>query len=576
MSSTINTNISTLNSSRHLSATGNDLSRSLERLSSGLRINSAKDDAAGLAITERMSSQIRGLNQATRNANDGVSMLQTAEGALASVSGSLQRIRELSVQAGNATNSPSDREAIQAEVNQLTQEIERVATTTSFNGEKIFDTSTTSVLGDESQIAVLYGLQSGWLEQAENLIQQHFGITGDGADIKIELTTFTDGAGNTAARVGSAVGASGKGTNVTLQVDMADFTPPNLPNGGNAPFYNDRIIAHEMVHAVMARSMNFGSLSSAALDQKWFLEGVAEFIHGADERLSTSIASLGSAANVALVANNFGTDGGAWTGTSDEYSAAYAAVRYLHQEVKNNGGSGIKDIMVYLNQNQTATLDDAINATTGFANSTLFLDDFQTSGSGNGATFIAGMNLSDADTGAVGGANADGGAVKTAESSVLDSGIKGTTIDPLNGFNEIWENIARGGGSNNVKSLHVGANAKQTLDVSFGAVNTKALSITDIDLMSNAGFSIAKMDMALDYINQERARIGAQLNRLDSAIANNQTAAESLTASRSRIQDADYATETASLTRSQIMQQAALAVTAQANSSPQMLLSLLR
>lgn len=570
MSSTINTNIGALTSSRHLSATNLDLSRSLERLSSGLRINSAKDDAAGLAITERMTSQIRGFNQATRNANDGISMLQTADGALTSVAGSLQRIRELSVQAANATNSLDDRRALQTEVDQLIQEVERVATTTSFNSEKIFDSGTASVLGDPNQIAVIYGLQSGWLEQAESMIQQHFGITADDADLSIELTTFTDGVGGTAARVGGLVPASGKATDVTLQIDMSDFTPPNLPNGGTAPFYNDRIITHEMVHAVMYRSINIGEIVNAN-DQTWFLEGAAEFIHGADERLTTSITNVGIAGVVAA-AGNFGSAGGAWGDTSDEYSAAYSAVRYLHQEVKNNGGNGIKDIMVFMNQNPAATLDDAINATTTFATADLFNADFVA----NGAAFIAGMNLTDADTGAAGGSNADGGPVKTAESVVSNSGIKGTTTNPLNGFNEIWEDIVGTATTSNTRSLQVGANAQQTLDISFGAVNTNALAITDVNLMTNAGFVIAQMDMALNYINGERARVGAQLNRLDSAIANNQISAESITASRSRIKDADYASETASLTRSQIMQQAALAVTAQANSSPQMLLTLLR
>jgi len=239
MSFSINTNFSALNSTRHLSMSETGLSRSLERLSSGLRINSARDDAAGLAITERMTSQIRGLNQATRNANDGVSMLQTADGALSSITESLQRVRELSVQAANATNSTSDKKALQEEANQLLKEIERVSTTTAFNNEKIFDQTSGSVLGDANQLAVMYGLQNGWLEQAESLIQQYYGITADGADISIELTTFTDGAGGTAAQVVGLIPGSftGKATDVKLQIDMSDFTPPNLPNGGTAPFY---------------------------------------------------------------------------------------------------------------------------------------------------------------------------------------------------------------------------------------------------------------------------------------------------------------------------------------------------
>lgn len=141
MALTINTNVSSLNAQRNLSRTQGDLSRSMERLSSGLRINSAKDDAAGLAISDRMTSQIRGLNQATRNANDGISLSQTAEGAMQESTNILQRMRELSVQSANATNSAADRAALQAEVNQLKTEMNRIANSTTFNGLNILDGS---------------------------------------------------------------------------------------------------------------------------------------------------------------------------------------------------------------------------------------------------------------------------------------------------------------------------------------------------------------------------------------------------------------------------------------------------
>jgi len=141
MASTINTNLSSLTAQRNASKSQNDLSTAINRLSSGLRINSAKDDAAGLAISERFTSQIRGLNQAVRNANDGISLAQTAEGALASSGSILQRVRELSVQSANASNSGSDRKAIQAEVGQLLSELDRISTTTEFNGQKLLDGS---------------------------------------------------------------------------------------------------------------------------------------------------------------------------------------------------------------------------------------------------------------------------------------------------------------------------------------------------------------------------------------------------------------------------------------------------
>ena len=137
----INTNGSALNAQRQLSSTTNSLSTSFERLSSGLRINGAKDDAAGLSITTRFSSQIRGLNQAVRNSNDGISLAQTAEGALNETTNILQRIRELAVQSANDTNNDSDRDSLQAEVDQLKTELDRIATTTNFNGNKVLDSS---------------------------------------------------------------------------------------------------------------------------------------------------------------------------------------------------------------------------------------------------------------------------------------------------------------------------------------------------------------------------------------------------------------------------------------------------
>ena len=139
MASVINTNVASLNSQRNLSTSQSQLNTSIQRLSSGLRINSAKDDAAGLAISDRMNAQIKGMTQATRNANDGVSMAQTAEGALSSSGDILQRIRELAVQSSNSSNSASDRKALQTEVSQLTSELNRIANTTEFNGQKLMD-----------------------------------------------------------------------------------------------------------------------------------------------------------------------------------------------------------------------------------------------------------------------------------------------------------------------------------------------------------------------------------------------------------------------------------------------------
>ena len=146
MGMSINTNVVSINAQRNLGLSGNSLATSMQRLSSGLRVNSAKDDAAGLAIAERMNTQVKGLAVASRNANDGISLAQTAEGALGKVGDMLQRMRELAVQSGNATNSKTDREALQAELKQLRDEVDRVAKTTSFNGAKLLDGSFTGAV----------------------------------------------------------------------------------------------------------------------------------------------------------------------------------------------------------------------------------------------------------------------------------------------------------------------------------------------------------------------------------------------------------------------------------------------
>src|SRR4051812_36867404 len=146
MASVINTNIASLNTQRNLGSSQATLNTTIQRLSTGLRVNSAKDDAAGLAIAERMNAQVRGLNVAARNANDGVSLAQTAEGSLGKIGDMVQRIRELAVQSSNATNSASDRAALQNEVSQLKEEIDRVAMTSNFNGTKLLDGSFTAAV----------------------------------------------------------------------------------------------------------------------------------------------------------------------------------------------------------------------------------------------------------------------------------------------------------------------------------------------------------------------------------------------------------------------------------------------
>ena len=566
MALTINTNMMSLNAQRRLGGAQSDMATTVQRLSSGLRINSAKDDAAGLAISERFTSQIRGLNQAARNANDGLSLMQTAEGALQSVTASLQRIRELAVQAANDTNSASDRQAIQAEVTRLAQEIDRTGRTTQFNGMDVFDRSDASVVGDENLLSVFDGLTSAgsWLESSENLIRSYFGLQGDGAAIDIRYTGFTDNAGGVAAYVQvTGFDGQGRGNNLVLQVDMADFVPPNPPNGGSAPFYNDRVIAHEMVHAVMARSTNWQNITGSHL---WFAEGAAEFIHGAEERVRADVANLGVAAVVAAI--------GGPSNTSEFYSSSYSAVRYMHERIKTAGGTGIKDVLTYMSNNPGSTLDAAIGAASAgaFTNA----GDVLTQYGLNGAAFIGSFDLNNADTGAIGGADVDGGMVRDAKAALPNQGSR-SGKDALQGFTETYENIASTSGAISTKVFQVGANANQTLETRVGAIGLGAMGLRNtLDVTTSAAQAIVSVDRALDYVNSQRAVIGAQSSRLESAIANLQIGSENLSASRSRIVDTDFAVETASLARQQILQQAGNAMVVQANQMPQGVLALLR
>jgi flagellin len=410
-------------------------------------------------------------------------------------------------------------------------------------------------------------LRSGWLSQSEQLIKQYYGIEANGNSIKIDFTGFTDGAGGTLARVSAGVSSSGIGSNITLQVDMEDFK--------SASATNDGIIAHEMTHAVMDATMNVGSFFNNG--QVFFMEGTAELMRGADDRLYGDIGGAGGA-NINAVVAKAASWGTSWDGSSAAYSAAYAGMRYLDEQIKAAGGTGIKDVTTYLAGNPQRTLNDALAVATHGAFTGLA--DFRTKFQADGATFIGNLlssgKLTNADTGAIGGADASGGAVRTATSVIPDSAIRGGE-DQLSGFKEDWEKVlAATDFSANKQNLQIGANVGEDLDIGTFAMNGKALGIMDSDVSTNANAVIFKTDRALDYINARRADLGAQLGRLDSVNANLTASVESLSASRSRILDADFAVETASLTRQQILQQAGVAMLAQANSGPQQVLQLLR
>jgi flagellin len=380
----INTNVISLNAQRNLSSSQSSLATAMQRLSSGLRINSAKDDAAGLAISERMTSQINGLDQAGRNANDGISLAQTAEGALGSIGSNLQRIRELSVQSANATNSTSDRAAIQTEVSQLMSEIDRVANQTSFNGVKLVDGSFSSAVFQ----------------------------VGANAGETITVGSITDA--NVAA-LGSVTAATGQS----------------------------------------------GAVSG--------------------------ISALGAVGAGKLVIN--GVDVGASIGAA---GSSQQRVSQVVDAINNNA--------------QTTGVNAAFDASTGHV-------------------------------------------VLTSNATIA---VTGTDDGTATGFD-----ISASDGS---------------------ATATTTTGLTSLDVSSFAGASLAiqQVDSALQQVNSARASLGAVQNRFSSVVSNLSATSENLSASRSRIRDTDFASETAEMTRTQILQQAGTAMLAQANQVPQSVLSLLK
>ncbi len=396
MASTINTNIVSLNAQRNLSVSQSSLATSMQRLSSGLRVNSAKDDAAGLAISERMNTQVRGLTVASRNANDGISLAQTAEGALSKVGDMLQRMRELAVQSGNATNTADDRKALQSEVSQLSDEIDRVAKTTTFNGTKIID-----------------GSFSGAVFQ---------------------------------------VGAN-SGDNITVGA-LANSKASELG------------------------SVNYGAASG-----------------------SISSGATGYTKAIASGTISIQVDGGKKISINTKIEAASSASERVGQVIA------------------------AINSKTADTGVTAFLSD-------------------------------DGKSVQM-RSSTLTSGGTAASVS-LSGV------TASEGFSVTTISAQASGNA------------TKGVDTVSVSTQADAWVALKKIDKAIDSVNSSRASLGALQSRFENTVANIDVQTENISASRGRIVDADFAKETANLSRSQILQQAGTAMVAQANQLPQGVLSLLR
>lgn len=494
----INTNIASLTAQRSLNESQLDLNTSLNRLSSGLRINSARDDAAGLAISNSFTSQIRGLNVAVRNANDGISLAQVAEGALQESTNILQRIRELSIQSANGTNGSSERAALQQEVGQLQQELNRIAETTSFGGRLLLDGS----FGTES---FQVGSEAN---QTINVSLENASANSLGAN-QFDLST---GTGLVAASVGTDLTSAGEA------ISAVDVTTITL--NGNIGTANSAVAAIDSA-ATIAGTINDNTA----------LTGVT-----ADARTSAQLGAFTTGTNTFTLAGN--TSGNSVTisanvTATNDLSSVAAAINSQSSETGITAISNGSTIDLVNERGDDITIDDYQNSSTvGAQGITIAATDF------------------DGNTGAT-AALLEGGDV----AGRVSGDIRLSSSD----------------------AFSVSGDGANTTVVAAAAASSLAdVAAVDISTQLGAQQSISIVDAAIQGIDSQRASLGAIQNRLESTISNLQNVTENVSAARSRIQDADFAAETASLTRNQILQQAGISVLAQANALPQQVLSLLQ
>jgi flagellin len=491
MASFINTNIASLTAQRNLNTSQSSLNTALQRLSSGLRINSARDDSAGLAIADRMTAQINGSNQAARNANDGVSLAQTAEGDLSQIGANLQRIRELAVQAANGSNSQSDRNSLNNEASQLISEIDRVASQSSFNGVHLLDGSFSA-----------------------QVFQVGAGAT---SNDQISISSITSAK---AASLGV-----GSGSSYTASVASAAVTTNALAAG-------DVVINGYTVGASSTDGVSYSNASASAIAKAAAINAVSGSSGVTATVNANTLAGTTATAFTAVTAGDLVINGvsvGALAATAN------AATRGAETAAAVNAISSQTGV--------TATF----NTTTGAV--------ALSAADGRNITVQQGATAGGSVTGITGASGAT--TTTTGTINLSTSSSAGITISSTTG-NSVTD---------------AGLTAAFT-----SATATAGAGVSSLNLTTAAGATAAltTIDAALQSIDNSRAALGAYQNRFLSAVTSLQTTSENLTASRSRVQDADFAAETANLSRAQILQQAGTAMLAQANSIPQGVLALLR
>ncbi|MFA9594808.1 flagellin N-terminal helical domain-containing protein [Citrobacter telavivensis] len=512
MAQVINTNSLSLLTQNNLNKSQSTLSSAIERLSSGLRINSAKDDAAGQAIANRFTSNIKGLTQASRNANDGISIAQTTEGALNEINNNLQRVRELTVQATNGTNSDSDLTSIQNEITQRLSEIDRVSGQTQFNGVK--------VLAQDNTLKIQVGANDGETISIDlkKIDTQSLGVS----DFRVngaQKATASDliskfgatGTDNYTAMVSDGTknpgdaGYSAESTKITV-----DVKSQTVMNDGKALYVSAK--DGSLIDTATVNN-TASTIYTTTADQNDSAEGLAKL--GANAKAGDKFTYDGMEFTAKADSDEFGN--GTYTAKVDGKTVTFTIA---DEEVTGDKATVKTDVALYASQSGTLTT----NATT--ANKAATVTDLQNvSANKTGSTLKS--------SGATYNVDVDGVVTNAADDKVMY-----LTTDKNGSAKLVNEDVA------------------------------KASTSTEDPL--------AVIDAALAQVDALRSDLGAVQNRFDSTITNLGNTVNNLTSARSRIEDADYATEVSNMSKAQILQQAGTSVLAQANQVPQNVLSLLR
>ncbi|MBE0363741.1 flagellin [Pseudoalteromonas ulvae UL12] len=566
MAISVQTNVASINAQRNLSKSGSAMETSMQRLSSGLRINSAKDDAAGMQISNKLTSQVNGLNVAVRNANDGISMAQTAEGALQESSNILQRMRDLAVQSANGTYSDGDRSALQEEVVQLQRELDRIAESTTFGDRKLLNGS----FGTE---AFQVGAKS--FETINVSVGSFFG-----ADMGAESFEIINGDTSTATTLGTSAGM------VTGGDSLVGFGGMSLTTAATA--------VSTYTNSIEGNIATLSTAATIALQVKGDLGSATASINGADAsayNAASSINQIAAKTGVLADARN--------VVTLDFMGAADAALLSIETTVTmelrgQNTDTAKEGALIKFSITDTEDLTAVVNAFNEAATETgisakltgdgrvalisergdnIVMENIQATGAEtvlaiSATTYGYDGNFLDTTTaiasGTMGSANT----------------LEGMTADSSAGF-AVFVGTVRTHSNGDYKLSLGTATALQAGNMLQGTGNTAVISdretVDDIDIGTAIGAqkAIEIVDGALGYIDEQRAGLGAVQNRLNSTVSNLENVVENASASRSRIRDTDFATETASMTKSQILQQASTSILAQANQLPQAALSLL-